>query len=62
MCVGYVVLGLHCVGNISCDRGLSLKCGMSSESMNVFVIGHGSDAVVSFVGHSNNKLHFGSDR
>jgi len=35
---------------------------MSSESMNVFVIGHGSDAVVSFVGHSNNKLHFGSDR
>jgi len=35
---------------------------MSSESMNVFMIGHGSDAVVSFVGHSNNKLHFGSDR
>jgi len=35
---------------------------MSPESMNVFVTRHGSDAVVSFVGHSSNKVYRGSDR
>jgi hypothetical protein len=34
---------------------------MSSEPM-YFMTRHGFDAVVSSVGHSNNKAYFGSDR
>jgi hypothetical protein len=58
----YNDLGLYFTKQAHCSRELSLKHTMRIKSVYICVVRHGSDPVVSPLGHSNNKAYHGSDR
>lgn len=45
-----------------CSKDLSVKHTMRIKSARLYVVRHGSDPVVSSLGHNSNKAYLGSDR